>query len=147
MLNSFQLPYAARLQSWRDLRDTLENADIKTICVEVDKWWQSAPLVNHYLHPVDIDNWPGPWELIADNNYCSIARGLGMIYTLLLLGNTNIDFCLGKDDNSNEVVLVIVNTDHAKYVMNYWPSTVLNNNLHDFTILTHLDVSKIQAKL
>lgn len=142
MVNIFQTNYEARLRNWYDLRQKLQNADIKTICVEVDKFWQSAPLVNHHLHPYDIDNWPGPWDLIAENTYCEVARGLGMIYTLLLLGVSDIDFCLATDDNSEDVVIVLV--DNAKYVMNYWPDMVLNIKSTDFTIKQKLDTEKIK---
>jgi hypothetical protein len=143
--NIFQLNYDERLKNWYSLRKTIENSDIKTICVEVDKWWQQAPLVNHYLHPHDLDNWPNPWELLVENNYCTIARALGMCYTLILLGIEDIEVVLATDDNSEDVVLVLV--DPAKYVLNYWPNTILNNNLRDFTIKEKIDITKIKDKI
>jgi hypothetical protein len=92
-----------------------------------------------------MESWPGPWELLNDNEYCHLARGLGMIYTLLLLGITDIDFSLGKDDNSEDVVLVLV--DNAKYIMNYWPDTVISNNLKEFKIVQKLDLQIIIKKI
>lgn len=145
VINIFQLNYDARLKSWYDLRTSLADSNIQTICVEVDKWWQQAPLVNHYLHPIDVPTWPGPWELIYDNNYCQLARGLGMIYTLLLLGVDDIDFRLGTDDNNEDVALVLV--DNAKYVMNYWPDTVLNNNLQEFKFTDTLYIQELKKKI
>jgi hypothetical protein len=145
VVNIFQTSYESRLKSWHDLKQRIIDADIQTKCVETDKFWQAAPLVGHYLHPHDIRNWPGPWELIAENNYCEIARGLGMIYTLLLLGIEDIDFCLALNDNKEDVVIVVV--DHAKYVLNYWPDTVLNNKLNDFTITHTIDISTLKTKI
>jgi len=142
-MNVFQLNYDTRLQYWYNLRQTLQNSDIQTKCVEIDKWWQYAPLVTHYLHPHEIESWPGPWELINDNEYCHLARGLGMIYTLLLLGITDIDFCLGKDDNSEEFALVMV--DRAKYVLNYYPNSVLNINSTQFKTDYKIDIAKIKS--
>jgi hypothetical protein len=113
--------------------------------VEIDKWWQSAPLVNHYLHPHEVSTWPGPWDLLNDNEYCQTARGLGMIYTLLLTGAHNVDFCIATDDNNEDVALVLV--DNAKYVMNYWPESVLNNNLADFKVIQNIDITDIKTKL
>ena len=144
-MNVFQLNYDARLRSWYDLRQKLQNADTATKCVEIDNWWQSAPIVNHYLHPQEVSAWPGPWELLNDNEYCYLARGLGMIYTLLLTGIENVDFCLGKDDNDEDVALVMV--DNAKYVLNYWPDMVVNINLQNFTLTRSLDIQKIKTKL
>ena len=144
-MNVFQLNYETRLQSWYDLRQSLKEADVQTRCVEVDKWWQSAPLVSHYLHPHEVSAWPGPWDLLNDNEYCYFARGLGMVYTLLLLGITCIDFCVATDDNSEEVVIVLV--DNAKYVMNYWPDSVLNITQQQFKIVQKIDLDKIKLKL
>ena len=145
MINVFQLNYDSRLQCWYDLRQQLQNADTATKCIEIDKWWQSAPLVNHYLHPHEIATWPSPWELLNDNEYCPLARGLGMIYTLLLTGVSDVDFCIGKDDNDEDVALVTV--DNAKYVLNYWPDMVVNINLTNFKITNSLDLNKIKTKL
>jgi hypothetical protein len=143
--NVFQLNYEARLKSWYDLRKSLEDSDIKTSCLAIDNWWQKAPLVNHYLHPNDIDNWPGPWDLLVENNYCQIARGLGMVYTLQLVGIKDIDFCIAIDDNSEECALVMV--DRAIYVMNYYPNTVISNSLKDFKVASHMDMTKINIKI
>ena len=145
MINVFQLNYDSRLKGWYDLRQKLQNADTTTKCIEIDKWWQQAPLVNHYLHPHEIDIWPGPWELLNDNEYCTIARGLGMIYTLILTGITDIDFSLGKDDNNEDVALVIV--DRAKYILNYWPDMVVNINLQNFKITDSLSLKNITTKI
>ena len=68
-----------------------------------------------------------------------------MVYTFWLLGIQDIDFLEAKDDNNNEVVLVCV--DNAKYVLNYWPETVLNNQLQDFVITKILDIRPLQSKL
>jgi hypothetical protein len=83
--------------------------------------------------------------LLNDNEYCQLARGLGMIYTLLLLGVDNIDFCLGTDDNSEDVALVLV--DSAKYVMNYWPDMVVNINLQEFKFTDTLDLQELKKKI
>jgi hypothetical protein len=143
--NIFQLNYDERLKNWYLLRKTIEQSDIKTKCLETDKWWQQAPLVNHYLHPHDLDNWPNPWELLVENNYCTVARALGMCYTLILLGIKNIEFVLAKNDSNEDVVLVLV--DNAKYILNYWPNTVLNNNLSDFKVVEKIDIKRIIDKI
>jgi len=145
VINVFQLNYEARLKSWYDLRKSLENSDIETICLAIDKWWQYAPLLNHHLHPDDIDNWPGPWELLVENNYCQIARGLGMVYTLQLVGIKDVDFSLAIDDNNEECALVMV--DNAKYILNYYPNTVISNSLQDFKLGNPMSMDKINKKI
>jgi hypothetical protein len=145
VINVFQLNYEARLKSWYDLRKSLENSDIETVCLSIDKWWQYAPLVNHHLHPDDIDNWPGPWELLVENNYCQLSRGLGMVYTLQLVGIKSIDFSLAIDDNSEECALVMV--DNAKYILNYYPNTVISNSLKDFKLGNTMSMDIINKKI
>ena len=144
-MNVFILDYQSRLRAWHELRENLKNSTTEQICIEVDHFWQQCPQVPHYLHPIDINDWPNPWELLADNNYCPYARALGMIYTLLLLGIKDIDLVDAKDDNREDVVLVLV--DNAKYVLNYWPDTVVNNCLQDFTITKRYSVSPIITKI
>ena len=144
-MNVFQLSYEARLRSWYDLRSQIEQSDIKSKCIEIDNWWQKAPLVNHHIHILDSENWPDPWELLVENTYCTVARALGMCYTLLLLGITDIELVEATDRNGEDVVLVLV--DNAKYVLNYWPETVVNNYSKDFTIKRVVDLKNLQQKI
>ena len=144
-MNTFQSSYDNRLQSWYNLRNQIKNFDLSQQCVEIDKWWQQTPLINHYLHPTDLPNWPGPWELLVENTYCTLARGLGMCYTLLLMKITDIEYVLAKDIDDNEVPLVLV--DNAKYLLNYYPGTVISNNLQEFKIVSKLDIKIINNKI
>ena len=145
MINVFLLDCRTRLREWYTLRENLQDSDLQTICVEVDRFWQRAPISNHYLHPADTPDWPGPWELISDNDYCLYARGLGMIYTLMLLGVENIDFVDAIDYNSENVCLVLV--DSAKYVLNWYPESVLNTTLSDFKNIKRIDINPLTQKI
>ena len=144
MTNVFILDYESRLRSWSRLRDGLQKSTLEKICIDVDKFWQRVPTQNHYLHPDFIKDWPDPWQLLFDNTFCNYSRALGMIYTLLLLGTKNIELVEAKDDNSNEVVLVLVNN---QYILNYWPDTVLDNKLSDFTIHVRINISELESKI
>ena len=144
-MNAFQLDFQTRLKEWHSLRNSLAGADIKDICIEVDRFWQQSPIMNHYLHPVDIPTWPDPWQLLNDNLYCPYARALGMMYTLIMLGIKDVDLVRATDYNSIDVVLVLV--DSAKYILNYWPGTVVNNKLADFNIVNKYDITPITTKI
>ena len=145
MTNIFLFDYDTRLRSWVDLRNKLIRLPIDEQIVEIDRFWQTVPLSQHYLHTDFIKDWPSPWQLLSDNTYCYYARALGMIYTSLLLGNKNIELVDAVDDNSNEVVLVLV--DNAKYVLNYWPDTVVNNHITDFVITRKHDITPLYSKI
>jgi hypothetical protein len=144
-MNVFLSDYYTRLRVWHELRASLQDTDLKTICIEVDKFWQWAPMSAHYLHIADVEDWPDPWNLLNDNDYCVYARALGMVYTLMLLGIKSIDIVEAIDYNRENVVLVLV--DDAKYVINYWPNSVLNITLSDFTITKRLNISSLKKKI
>jgi hypothetical protein len=144
-MNIFQSTYDARLQSWYSLRGQLKNLTLSEQCILVDNWWQKAPLVTHYLHQSEISTWPGPWELLVENTYCTLARGLGMCYTLYLTGITNLEMVLAKDDMNEDAVLVLV--DNAKYILNYHPNTVISNTLTEFKITAKLDIEELTKKI
>lgn len=145
MINVFFLDYYTRLREWFKLKESLADKDIATICVEVDKFWQQAPISTHYLHPSDVVDWLTPWELLNENNYCYYGRALGIVYTLLLLGIKDIDLVEGIDYNEENVVLVLV--DNAKYTLNYWPGSVLNINLSGVKILKKIDIDVLRKKI
>lgn len=144
-MNIFQSTYEARLQAWFQLRKTVINLPIEQQCITIDEWWQHAPLVTHHLHPHDIDNWPDPWELLSENAYCEVARALGMCYTLMLLDINNVEMVLATNNMGEDVVLVLV--DNAKYILNYWPNTVISNNLKDFKVVKKIDLSSLTKKI
>ena len=144
-MNIFQSTYEARLQDWFQLRKSVINLPIDKQCITIDEWWQRAPLVTHHLHPLDMDNWPDPWELLSENTYCEVARALGMCYTLYLIGVNDIELVLARNDTAEDVVLVLV--DNAKYILNYWPNTVISNTLKDFKVVDRLDIKKIKDKI
>ena len=145
MINIFLQDYPTRLREWHNLKENLKESDTQTVCIEVDGFWQRAPITPHYLHPADVVDWPNPWELINDNNYCLYGRALGMAYTLMLLGIKDIDIVSAIDDNSEDVVLVLI--DSAKYVMNYYPNSVVNMKLSDFKNVKKLDISSLKKKI
>lgn len=144
-MNVFQLNYEARLSDWYDLRVRLEDSPLKEKCVEIDKWWQKAPLIAHHLHILDSENWPDPWQLLVENTYCEVARALGMCYTLLLLGEVEVKLAEATDKMGDDVVIVLV--DNAKYVMNYYPNTVLSNTLEDFNIKRTVSLDNIKNRI
>lgn len=144
-MNPFQLSYFERLQSWSTLRQNVAHISILDKCVAVDAWWQRAPLVNHYLHPAEIHSWPNPWELLHENEYCTVARAAGICYTLLLLDVEDVELCTAVDEWSEECNLVLV--DGAKYVLNYYPNTVVNTTLQQFTIRQKYNITPLHSKI
>lgn len=143
-MNIFLLPFKDRLQEWYKLRENLKYLPLDQKCYQTDKWWQQAPLVNHYLHPKATDDWPTPWELVNDNEYCIYAKALGMAYTLYLADTQNIELYEAKDIDNNELAAVIVDNT---YVLNYWPNTVKTNQLKDFVLKNKLNIEQLFRRI
>ena len=144
-MNPFLNDYYSRLRAWHQLKESLTQADTHTVCIEVDKFWQQCPMSNHYLHPADMEDWPSPWRLISDNTYCKYGRALGMIYTLLLLGINNIDLVDGTDYNEEHAVIILV--ENGKYTLNWYPNSVLNTDLAEFTNTSKIDITTLIKKI
>lgn len=144
-MNPFQDTYQNRLKSWRDLRSATSKLPLDQACVEIDRWWQQAPLVNHHYHWNDIENWSDPWTILSENEYCVLTRAIGMCYTLLMNGVNDIKLVTVSDSQCEEHYLVLV--DSVKYTLNWWPNSVLNTPLNEFTILRSIPVESIQSKI
>lgn len=114
--------FEGRLQAWQDLR---KNAAVlpKSQCLsEINQWWFASPWCGYYLHWDDRHTWPDPWQLLDDNIFCSIARGLGMLYTLSLLDRHDIQNSELIETENDNLVLI----DRGKYVLNWDRACIVN---------------------
>jgi len=68
-----------------------------------------------------------------------------MVYTLFLLGIKDVDIVEATDYNNVDVVLVLV--DNAKYIMNYWPRSVVNTTLTEFKVNKKIGIETIIKKI
>ena len=143
--NFWNLRVNDRLTQWKDFRHELDRLPLESAVIEINNMWSTAPFVNYNLDASDPKSWPDPWTLLAENYWCDVAKALGMCYTLLLVGVKDIKMVEATDMRGEDVILVLV--DNAKYVLNYWPKTVVNNSSKDFSIKRHVDITQIQKKL
>lgn len=116
------LDYHSRLAQWVNLRRQVQAMLLPAGLHEINQWWYQCPWRPYYLHWDDRQQWPGPWELLADNVFCDLARALGMLYTIRLIATYNDCEIRLVETNLGNLVLV----DQAKYVMNWRPNTVVN---------------------
>ena len=115
--------FAERLDSWNLLRSQCQNIPIESALTTVNQWWFNAPWRAYHLHWDDQQDWPDPWELLSDNIYCDLARGLGILYTVSIMDREDLVSCelvLTKDGRN----LVLINKEI--YTLN-WNESVLVN--------------------
>ena len=144
-MNPFQTTYHDRLREWKNLRIISKNKPLDQLCVDVDRWWQQTPLINHHLHPLDADSWPDPWTMLSENTYCTLTRAVGICYTLLMMDIINVHIVQAVNDHAEEHNLVVVG--NAKYVLSYFPDSVLSTNLNSFKIINELSIEKIRNNI
>ena len=116
--------FAQRLESWSQLRAQAAQVDSASALHQINAWWFRAPWRAYHLHWDDQPTWPDPWQLLSDNMYCSLARGLGIMYTIAMLDHPEMQDSHLVDTGSDNLVLVA----QKKYILNWGPEQVLNIN-------------------
>jgi len=115
--------FSARLASWNLLRDQCNNLPVRSALEHINAWWFRAPWQPYYLHWDDLAIWPDPWQLLSDDVYCELARGLGILYTITLLDRADLapaELILTQDDVN------LVQVAKEKYILNWAADSVVN---------------------
>jgi hypothetical protein len=116
-----------RILKWREWRNSLALLTLDECLKEVAVAWAKAPLVNHYLTPDDINEWPDPWQLINDNIYCDLSIALGMFYSITLCDNPHIsDNVRIEIYKSVDGWINLCSIDQGLYMLNWEPRSVVN---------------------
>ena len=115
--------FAARLESWNQLRDQVQNLSIESALEDINAWWFTAPWRPYYLHWDDQSAWPDPWQLLSDDVYCDLARGLGIVYTISMLDRADMapTTLVLTEDGSN-----LVQVAKEKYILNWQAEQIVN---------------------
>ena len=115
--------FSARLESWNLLRDRCLTCSAEQALREINAWWFGSPWRPYYLHWDDQKTWPDPWQLLSDDIYCEVARGLGILYTIALLNRADLEpATLVLTQAGHNLVLVA----QEKYILNWDPVSVVN---------------------
>lgn len=117
--------FAERLESWNDLREQTISGDLDSALTSINAWWFQTPWTAYHLHWDDRSTWPDPWQLLDDNLFCSLARGLGIMYTIAMLDRPDLQDALLIETDSDNLVLI----DQGKYILNWDPTTIVNITL------------------
>ena len=136
--------YQERLADWVKLRQAASLLEQSEQLMLINDWWFKAPIVNHLINWEDTQVWPGPCDLLSNNGYCELARALGIVYTIMLVGDTthaDLKIIQTKEDN-----LVLV--DGGKYILNWAPGEMLNTHSTPIpTVKNTIDSSELASFL
>ena len=117
--------FSERLESWAQLRQQCLTLDSEPALTKINQWWFQTPWTAYHLHWDDQADWPDPWQLLSDDQYCPVARGLGILYTITMLDREDMqDTCMIEYQSDNLVLVA-----QEKYILNWDPDQVLNISL------------------
>jgi hypothetical protein len=134
--------FQRRLDAWAELRHQAQRQPLEQALTQINAWWFGCPWRPYHLHWDDQSSWPDPWELLSDNIYCDVARGLGILYTISLLDRQDLtDTRLVLTDQGHNLVLAC----QPKYILNWELDTIVNTN-HKLEINRHLAQCQVQQK-
>ena len=134
--------FAERLSAWHQLRQQVQTADVESALQTINSWWFQTPWRAYHLHWDDLPTWPDPWQLLSDDMYCPLARGLGILYTISLLDHADLtDAELVLTSEGHNLVLV----NKRKYILNWDPDSIVNTN-HKLEIKRQLTQNQVQNK-
>ena len=132
--------FAERLASWHQLREQTAAIDVESALRQINSWWFQTPWRAYHLHWDDRPVWPDPWQLLSDDIYCSLARGLGILYTITLLDRPDLQDAVLTESDSGNLVLV----QGQKYILNWDSEQMLNISLERHS--SHHSISQQQLK-
>ena len=136
---NWPVTFESRLDSWNQLRTQVKPLPAEVALETINAWWFRAPWTAYHLHWDDQPEWPDPWQLLSDNIFCEVARGLGILYTITLLERGDMDSAeLVLTTDSRNLVLM----DNSKYILN-WDKALVLNTESEITIKKSLHQSKV----
>lgn len=135
------LTFEERLQQWCLLRKAAAAMPIEQQLQTINDWWFRAPIVNRHLCWENYPDWPDPWDLLAKDQWCDLARAVGIMYTVMMI-NENIDVTLAQCVKDN---LVLVS--QGKYILNWAPQELLNIDSTNIQILRQVSGVELRKKL
>ena len=135
--------FAERLESWNNLRNETQTGDLDSALQKINAWWFQTPWIPYHLHWDDRPTWPDPWQLLSDNLFCGLARGLGIMYTIAILDRPDLqDVVLVETDSDN-----LVQIGQRKYILNWDPDQIVNISLGDLKPRRRVSQEQIKQKI
>ena len=132
-----------RLVQWSQLKKRTAALPLESALIEINAWWFNTPWTPYHLHWDERANWPDPWQLLEDNLFCSLARGLGILYTIAIVNRPDIESAELTEVGSDNLVLI----NKKKYILNWDRDQIVNINLGRQTPKRIVDLEQIQQQI
>lgn len=142
-MQPYLLSPGERLRHWKIFRSSLDDTltDEEHLLMTA-RYWQQYPQVGRYIDPYDPAQWPTPWEMLYENQYCLSSLSYMMEQTLLKSadGRWNSDrlklLYIDSKELSEEFIVLVADN---KYVVNYELDRIINFDNVSKMCLTRLE--------
>lgn len=135
--------FTDRLRAWQRLRDDCADAELALALHQINRWWLKSPWTPYWLHWDDRADWPNPWQLLENNRLCSVARALGIMYTVILLDRSDLKDAEMIEVNDHNLVLV----GGGKYILNWDSDQIVNNRLSETRVRYRLRQNELATNI
>jgi hypothetical protein len=135
--------FSDRLSSWNKLRAQTQQQPLEQALLSINQWWFETPWVPYHLHWDDQTVWPDPWQLLDDNIYCGLARGLGILYTIAIINHSDIESAVLTEVDSDNLVLI----NKSKYILNWDSEEIVNINLGHQNPRRSVSLDKVKQQI
>lgn len=135
--------FEQRLHAWGVLRESIRYTPLPQALADINAWWFHAPWRAYHLHWDDQDFWPDPWQLLSDNLYCDLARGLGILYTITMLDRPDLQDAVLAETKQGNLVL----DQDRKYILNWDSEQVLNINPGQINVRHSITQEQIKQQI
>jgi hypothetical protein len=132
--------FPERLTAWAALRAQATALPLDQALSAINAWWFQTPWRPYHLHWDDQATWPDPWQLLDDNIYCGLARGLGIMYTVAMIDRPDIHSAELVEAGGDNLVQI----NQSKYILNWDQATIVNTSPE--TTLSRRRVSQDEIK-
>jgi hypothetical protein len=139
----WQTDYHSRLADWAALRQLCSLFPFEQQLVTINNWWFRAPIVNCTIRWNESAFWPDPWELLTNSGYCDLARALGIVYTVMMLENSQFKKLEIAETDQDNLVLI----DSGKYILNWAPGETLNIHSTDIKVSRCISSTELKSFL
>lgn len=135
--------FGDRLAAWNQLRNQSLAQPVEQTLASINSWWFEAPWIPYHLHWDERTTWPDPWQLLEDDLFCPLARGLGILYTIAIINHPDIESAVLTEVGGDNLVLI----NKSKYILNWDRDEIVNINLGLQNPRRSVDLEQIQQQI
>ena len=75
---------------WRKFREEQKLLPLEQSLLNINTWWNQAPIKKNSKLVEDSAAWPNPWDLLSGQSFGELERAIGIFYTVIMMQHPDI---------------------------------------------------------